>query len=39
MAEGVAAELEGRDWDAVLAERDRLLLALLAAKAQAPQIP
>lgn len=39
MAAGVAAELEGRDWDAVLAERDRLLLGLLAAKAQAPQIP
>lgn len=39
MAAGVSAELEGRDWGAVLAERDRLLLGLLAAKAQAPQIP
>lgn len=39
MAAGVAAELEGRDWGAVLAERDRLLLGLIAAKAQAPQIP
>lgn len=39
MAQGVAAELEGRDWAAVLRERDRLLVALLAAKADAPQIP
>ncbi|GAB3273333.1 3-hydroxyacyl-CoA dehydrogenase NAD-binding domain-containing protein [Sinomonas notoginsengisoli] len=39
MADGVSAELEGRDWAEILRERDRLLVALLAAKATAPDIP
>ncbi|WP_430297539.1 3-hydroxyacyl-CoA dehydrogenase NAD-binding domain-containing protein [Sinomonas sp. B1-1] len=39
MAEGVEDELAGHDWAAALAARDRLLLGLLAAKAEAPEIP
>jgi 3-hydroxyacyl-CoA dehydrogenase len=39
MADGVRAELAGRDWQDVLAARDRLLLEILAAKRTAPEIP
>ena len=39
IAEGVDAELQGRDLPAMLRQRDELLVQLIAAKAARPQIP
>jgi 3-hydroxyacyl-CoA dehydrogenase len=39
MAEGVADELAGHDWDETLRQRDEVLLQLLAAKKAKPQLP
>jgi carnitine 3-dehydrogenase len=37
MAEGVAEELAGYDWDQTLRQRDELVIQLLAAKKAKPQ--
>jgi carnitine 3-dehydrogenase len=39
MADGVAEELAGYDWQQMLHQRDQLVVQLLAAKKEQPQIP